>query len=695
MLQSIIEVNMDLDFNTAQPQYPRNEAYNKPVEDPISDFQAEMAKYSLFPDSIVPDGSIHRFHVGEGKKNKDGFYILKTKDYETFGGAFGSWKTGVTHKWTSLGEKSTVNWEQIRELAKESAEQIEKERKYKQSEAKIKAQEDWDTAVEITSELNHPYLNKKQVEAYGLRLLKGKILIPQRDLNGELWSLKTIDANGEKKNQYGGRKSGCCHIIEGVGDSVYVCEGYSTGASIFKATGGTVIIAGDTTGMTDLAQDIAKKYTEKQIVFCADNDQWTPGNPGVMAATNASFKVPNSRVIFPIFHDPHLLNNKPTDFNDLMIIEGIEAVTSQICDCDFTHKPFPPASDDKTILFGRVLKRPPPKEFILNVFGQGLYPKGACGVLTATGGVGKTLFLMRLAVTLSGGKAFGPITASKPYKTLFIAGEDDEAEITRRFWDMTNGHFPERLHAISVYGEIGALMTLNGGTPTLGEGYLWLEKTIQKHPGLDVIIIDPKSRFYGLDENNADHATQWVQCLESLGKRYGITIIFSHHTAKANSREITQEMGRGSAAIVDGCRWQAGMIRMPKDQAKQFGIDAKNHVLIDFPKMNYSAALSHPLIFRRGKNGILEYCEPHKEVFQEMTDSLLSIIKSHGCEFSRKEYIESRQAAFVSDEMKEEYESFNRKKTMGGLIDNLIQNGKLQSKTVPTGGNPKVILYAV
>ena len=683
---------MDLNFNTAAIQ--REPAERPPVldKDPLDAFKHEMMMHGYQPDNISSDGSIHRFQHGGGK-NKDGFYALHIHNSTWAYGFYGSWKTGVKIKWNNTSDFATdsIDWEEYRRVAQEIMEKAEIEKESAYSDGKRTAQALWEKSPPATE---HPYLKKKEIHAYDLRLANGDLLVPYRDIDGEINTLQKISADGAKKYHWQGKKDGCFHTIPGDGNKVYICEGYATGASIAHATGATTIIAGDTQGLKSVTPLIMQKHSDKEIVICADHDQWTVGNPGMHTATAICREYPTVTMILPQFEEIHF-PAKPTDFNDLACLAGISTVRAQILEHQDLIAPFfPPASDETTILLNRIITRPPPREFILNIYGKGLLPKGIVGVITATGGVGKSFFMMGLANCIAGGSPMGPITTVRPAKVLMIAGEDDEDEIIRRLWDIADGgNFPPNLHAMSVFGEVGPLMKLDAGNnPVRGEGFDWLEKTIQQHEGLEVLILDPKSRFYGLNENDSDHSTQWMQSLEYLAKKYDLTIFFSHHTSKQNARGISQEMGRGSSAIVDACRWQAGMVRMPKEDGEKFSIDYRKHVIIDFPKMNYSEDVSNPLIFRRGQNGVFEHAEPHKDMYQEQTEYLWQIIKNNDCKFSRRDYVLSKAASPIFDEMKEQFDSFSRRKTAGYLIDALVEQGKLRKETVIGKTNKKDVL---
>ncbi|MEI6827572.1 MAG: hypothetical protein WCK54_18415 [Desulfuromonadales bacterium] len=60
------------------------------------------------------------------------------------------------------------------------------------------------------------------------------------------------------------------------------------------------------------------------VIYAADNDRLTVGNPGLLHATAASTAI-NAGLIVPQFP-----GDLGTDFNDLMHISGIEAVRAML-----------------------------------------------------------------------------------------------------------------------------------------------------------------------------------------------------------------------------------------------------------------------------------------------------------------------------------------------------------------------------
>lgn len=656
---------MNFDFNTALPQ----ERYKPPVvlTDPIEAFRAELAKHSLAPESIVADGTLQRFDVDK-RNDKAGWYVLHSGQF--FGGMFGNWITGDQVKWCSVStlEMNDHDAAEYQRIITEASRQRKKEKERLQKQAQKTAHQRWEKATYV---INHEYLKAKNVKSCGLKQYGNDIIVPVYDADGTLWTLQRIRPDGKKKFLFGGKIQGCFFTIPGNGH-IYICEGYSTGATIHEATGGTVVIAFNAGNLKPVAKEIRKK-TLKNITICADNDQWKVGNPGVTFAESAAKEV-NADVVIPQFEN---IENKPTDFNDLANLSGLDAVKSQIVK-PWEKQAFPPLLAQNTKVTGRLIVRPAPIEFIAKYDNQGLIPRGIVGVVTATGGTGKSFFLLQLAYALAGGYGIGPVRAVKPTPVLYVAGEDAQDEIDRRLWNIGNGQFPAELHACSVYGEVGPLMRLDGNVPVRADGFRWLEATIQNHPGLEVLILDPKSRFYGLDENNSDHATQWIQSLEFLSKKYELTLLFSHHTSKNDGAKISQNMSRGSSAIVDGCRWQAGLVRMDDITAGKLGIQhPRLYVEFNAPKSNYAPDIPSSVFFKRNEYGILEYVNVKGEGLKAISLVFLEIYKNEKTEYTKRELERDDYCKDIRDELKEQFPGFKRDK-MPKIINWLIEKNMVE-----------------
>lgn len=190
------------------------------------------------------------------------------------------------------------------------------------------------------------YLKRKQVEAFGVKFCSSHsyykrhcLVIPAYDVEGKLWTLQYIfdekfigsDDNKRDKTFFtGGKKQGSFFVIGNITTAmqIFVCEGFATAASVHIATGIVAIVAFDAGNIEPVVAALKLKYPDAEIVIAADDDRWKKQNTGRIAAEQAALKH-NIRYILPEFK-PELDKKKPTDFNDLHVLQGLEVVKNQL-----------------------------------------------------------------------------------------------------------------------------------------------------------------------------------------------------------------------------------------------------------------------------------------------------------------------------------------------------------------------------
>ena len=240
---------------------------------------------------LTGDGALHRYRVDADKAGTtNGWYVLHL-DEKPFG-AFGSWKSGQSETWTATDYQAMTEAERkalaIRMAAAKAERDAEQLRVH--AAAGKRAQGLWNRAKPASDD--HPYLVRKQVHAFGVRDLRGQLVIPLRNAEGDLCSLQFIGADGRKTLLTGGRKRGCYHAIGRPSRALCICEGYATGATIYRETGHATAVAFDAGNIEPVARAIRSKFPRLAMVICADNDTETEaagkGNPGLMAASKAA-----------------------------------------------------------------------------------------------------------------------------------------------------------------------------------------------------------------------------------------------------------------------------------------------------------------------------------------------------------------------------------------------------------------------
>ena len=297
------------------------------MSDPINQFKDAIYTSGITPpDFIQADGNIHRFSTNGKPSNKNGWYVFYTD--EPSAGAFGDWGKDFQSKWKAdIGRPYTAEeikaYRQKMDVAKSLVEKAQAE---KQLQAQQEATQLWASAIPATF---HPYLDRKWVKAHNIKQLGEELLIPMFE-NNQLKSLQHIQSNGFKKFHAGGKTKGTYFTIGGkpLEDGILcICEGYATGASIYEATGYPVVITFTAGNLLLVAQSMRKKFSKVRMVICADDDHKTEGNIGIKKATETALAV-NGLLAIPVFGEARL--DHQTDFNDMALVSGLEALKSVI-----------------------------------------------------------------------------------------------------------------------------------------------------------------------------------------------------------------------------------------------------------------------------------------------------------------------------------------------------------------------------
>jgi putative DNA primase/helicase len=259
----------------------------------------------------VPDGDIHRFRVPDDKPGTlNGWYVLYLDGIAS--GAFGSWKAGGTHTWSSREPHNNREAEQVRQRIEQARRQREAEQHKRQLEAANLAQRWWRDARR--ADPGHAYLIAKGVRPHGLRQRGDELLVPLY-AGGVLVNLQRIAPDGGKRFLFGGRIKGTYSPLGRItpGKPLCVCEGWATGATLHES-GYTVACAMNAGNLKPVALALRAEYHTTEIIIAGDDDRLTEGNPGRTAA-NAAAAAVGGLVTFPEWPADAPLTL--TDFNDL------------------------------------------------------------------------------------------------------------------------------------------------------------------------------------------------------------------------------------------------------------------------------------------------------------------------------------------------------------------------------------------
>ena len=279
----------------------------------VDELKAELEKTGFGGVEPSLDGEYQRWG------DKKSFWLWSLEEGGVVRAVWADHRDGVRHEWCSKGKLSADEREGFEEKLKE----LDAEKRAEWERVAGEAQAAWDAPILDPLAPSLYFQRKGLGENYGCRVHnrgaeRSTTWVPLRDIDGKMWSLQWIDQGGGKGFMSGGRVAGCFHRIGQVleeADTVYICEGVATGASIYEAVGGTVVCAMNAGNMTSVCCAVREKYNV-EIVVCGDSD-----DVGRTKAQHAAAQC-GGRVAIP--------RGEGTDWNDLHVAVDLVAVKTQL-----------------------------------------------------------------------------------------------------------------------------------------------------------------------------------------------------------------------------------------------------------------------------------------------------------------------------------------------------------------------------
>ena len=265
--------------------------------DPVTEFAAALGEAGLIIDGPPQmDGSLHRVRVqGDKRGARSGAYIGHLDHRPA--GFIQNFKTGEKRNWKAASASPLTAEEraQLSRIMTAERDRREKARKAIHAET-CRLLEDFLASLPLAGR-DHPYLQRKGVDAHGLLLnikgplaihggapipqswsARGDLILPISDVGGGLISAQCIDANGRKTYPRGGRVGGGYHLIGDPQETglLVIAEGYATAATIHELTGFTVAIAFNAGNLAQVARGFRETDPDLPILIASDNDHLKP-----------------------------------------------------------------------------------------------------------------------------------------------------------------------------------------------------------------------------------------------------------------------------------------------------------------------------------------------------------------------------------------------------------------------------------
>ena len=499
---------------------------------PIEGFTRHCEASGLVIKDLIADGEIHRVpHISSKKGALDGWYILHLSGKIPVG-VCGCWKEPTFEsKWMADIGRSMSFSERLEhdKWVAEFKAKREADRLASQQVAAEKAEDEVGTYADASAD--HPYLIRKRIEPHGIKIDRaGRLVVPVIDNQGEILSYQTIDAEGNKRFLKGGKIEGGFYELRGNRKVIFIGEGFATCASIHQATGFTTLVAFDCGNLAKVAKSAKEMFLGSRIVICADNDQFTEGNPGI-AKGKAAASLVFGEIVYPTFNESDL-SGKPTDFNDLHILQGIEAVKEQI------ERVALPAIDKLAFEFTRADDLELTE--IKWVVDDYIEADSLAQVFGDPGG-GKSFVAIDLACCVATGKPWHGHEV-KQGSVFYIAGEGHNGLARRlKAWQIGNG---TSLAGVPLYKSHRAAQLYDATeAAVVAESIKQLSAEANCIPSM--IVIDTLARNHGGDENSTQDMNAFIQHLDVyLRQPWKCCVMVVHHSGVAD-----KDRSRGSTAL--------------------------------------------------------------------------------------------------------------------------------------------------
>ncbi|NOU22640.1 MAG: hypothetical protein HOO93_12820, partial [Methyloglobulus sp.] len=231
------------------------------MNDITKKFTDAMRDVGIIPTApIIADGTLHRAHVENDRMGTLNLAYVLHLD----GNPAGWWqhfRTGITGTWSASGKREPLTPTMLRQIEFARAERA-KEQAGRHAKAAEKARWIGQQAQLITDPAQHHYSTIKRIKPHGARLYGTALVISLMDESGAIVNLQFIQPDGTKRFLSGGRKKGCYSTIGKPTETILICEGWTTGVSLYESTGHYVIVAMDAGNLKPVAEIARRQHPD-------------------------------------------------------------------------------------------------------------------------------------------------------------------------------------------------------------------------------------------------------------------------------------------------------------------------------------------------------------------------------------------------------------------------------------------------
>jgi hypothetical protein len=227
---------------------------------------------------------------------------------------------------------------------------------------------------------------------------------------------------------------------------------------------------------------------------------------------------------------------------------------------------------------------------------SGLLMRKQMTTLIASGGTGKSMLGLVVAIHLCAGRDFGPwkCIGGKSLKVAFLSVEEDADELDRRVHALVNlyGFDQDVLSNLFIVSssEDPILAAPNPNTKAIRNTKCAdeLEKQLFRET-IDVLVVDPFIEVWEGDENNNVHVKAAAAVIRRMIRRMNAACLLMHHVRKGTVIPGDIDAGRGASALSGLVRLAYTVVSMTADEADMLKLTSpKGFIRVDHAKGNYA-----------------------------------------------------------------------------------------------------------
>jgi hypothetical protein len=203
------------------------------------------------------------------------------------------------------------------------------------------------------------------------------------------------------------------------------------------------------------------------------------------------------------------------------------------------------------------------------VLGNRWLCRGGSLSIIGQSGIGKSSFLMQMAIMLAIGRDFFGIEVQKPFKCVVMQSENDTGDLAEAYKGIVS--------SMSLTDEEKTLIRTNikfyRETVKVGEQFVKLARKLIVHNKADFFFADPLLSFAGGPLNEQAYASQFLRnWIQPVLMETGVVWVWLHHTGKPKDKESTSAAtvsdiayaGLGSSELTNWSREVAVLRRTDK-----------------------------------------------------------------------------------------------------------------------------------